>query len=346
MERHTNEGKFRVYYEGLDGVAPELGCVNLEVNPEAAVARVKTEVCAYDLDRMDNPITYEDVVFINGYPKDCMNYSEVDATKYYYNTVHKLLYKRDVDGKEPWIKLNKEIFNVEGNPAEEVTNPRSGIYYCDTSVSSRELQLYTWNERDGWKEDKKMVQLIMSPIMLGYDPEKTDYSKLYYDMSKHDLYELNPFVYLAEVNFKSNLSHLSQQLIYERPLRYIDEFHTKSFDVNDETRIDFKDIIYISKDPNKYIKNPVEGVYYRDVKEDKWYVYKDGVFRTLEDDKLKEFGVPIYVQGVPEEVIVETPVADRPYVNRLTGKVYMYNGAWTEVGSIDRSHYHPSKDWY
>lgn len=347
MNNKVNEGKFRVYHEGIDDVAPELGCVNLEVDPDSAVKRVQDKICAYDLDRNNAEITYNNVVYLEGYPKDCIHYSTVEPTKYYWNTVHKILYRRDTHNKQPWKKLSTEIFFVEGLPEELVYNPISGVYYCDTSIASRELQMYTWSEKDGWAIDKKLVQLISSPLSLGYDPETTDYLKLYFDMQKNELYELDPFVFLVEVNFTSAIKHLNQYVIYERPLAYIDEFHTKSFDVNNSIRIDFNDIIFISKDPNKYVKNPEIGKYYRDVKEEKWYIYNGTSFETLEEKTVKEFGQPIYVKGVPSEVLVETPKTDRPYVNMLSGIIYMFkDNNWEIVGTTELSKYHPSKDFY
>jgi hypothetical protein len=195
---------------------------------------------------------------------------------------------------------------VKGHPSQYALRPYvEGTYYLDTVHNKYYLFIsnYTLN-KDNWYYDRtlensEMLKYVFdakawtrvnAALVLSEDPNSViiitednidtiDKRICYCDKVTDTLYYFDYGQYFERVLYSG--------IIYERPLEFYRKLQDVFLDISGIRKVPSKDIFYTWGHPRK-VKNPVEGRYYYDSKNQKYYEYTEatGLFTEIIQENL------------------------------------------------------------
>lgn len=273
-----NEGVIQSY----NIKTPEIksGQVPIHVDAGEAWDRVNNTENVYD-NTHKNPVKNKDIVFCNGDLRNLIDYEDVQPDKYYYDMCSKVLYKQGKQGVSPWIDKDVTVIGVQGEPERVInvllpTFDRSAYYY-NLTVSNPEI--WIWSPEIGWTSLGKLHMISGDPNVLYPVITGLDYKHYYLDTKSNTLYELDPFVFMEEIDFTSTWGN--GDIIYEKVFEFYNQMSDHYIDINNEVRVPIKELFRTWGHPSK-VKNPTEGRFYYDSKNEEYYQYKDGQYSHIQ----------------------------------------------------------------
>ena len=271
-------GKFKYYWDALnqklykflvqDSVQPFVkinqAAVGTEGNPTQVVDTLR-EFSKNDgiFTEVEIEIETSNYITVHGHPAQ---YAERPYREniYYYDDVHNLYY----------LFTSNYTLNINN-------------FYYDKTLESTQVLQYVY-ESSAWKTVNTALVLDGNPNELLHIvddlsiPEAIDIDDInqdiyYCDKTTDIIYQFDYGKYFLEIDYTGT--------IYERPFEFYRELQTPYYDVNSESRINGKKIVYFYK-YLKNIKNPQEDRVYFDTKSQFMFTYKNEMWNKIEQDNV------------------------------------------------------------
>lgn len=240
----------------------------------------KNKVAFHDDTLFNKDVLNSELEYIPDAPQDYLVYDDIKKDKYYWDTKHyEMFYFYITDEVNPWDEVKGTFKPVDGLPPNVVNIyiefDETAAYFNKNEVTT---DIYRWSKEKNWYIDGTMYNLEVPVGDFQYDIDLLDKEIYYFDNSVSRAYFFNYFKYFRKIDVDVD--------IYERMFEFYKRLHDNFIDVNNNDRFNHKDYIYISKSPEKVIKEPATGAVYYNSKSNKMYLWNGTKFEEIEQDNL------------------------------------------------------------
>lgn len=281
-----NEGVINSFTNGtIDEIPVQSGHIHLDCQAELHKKELTENSFVKDITNSVD-VQNGDIIYVQAHPRSLIEFKDVQKDKYYWNFSGQQLYKFKLsEDVNPWIDLGWEVVPVIGEPPivlnTKLESFNKDAYYYNETITTRP-ELYHWSEALGWEMISVMEIIFQDPSTVGYDIDTVDYKILYFDAGHNKIYRVDPFIYLENIEFTSSWKNGDKYTIYERTFDFYRQIQDTFIDVNNNTRIDYKAVIFVAN-INK-IKEPIEGNVYYDSKSQEIYICSNGSLVKIEQE--------------------------------------------------------------
>lgn len=240
----------------------------------------KNTVAFHDDTLFNKDVKNTEIEYIPDAPRDYLLYEDIKKDKYYWDTKHYEMYYFYITNEvDPWDEVKGTFKPVDGLPPNVVNIyiefDETAAYFNKNEVPT---DIYRWSKEKGWYTDGIMCNLEVPVGELEYDIDLLDKDIYYFDNTVNKAFFFNYFKYFKKIEVDVD--------IYERQFEFYKRLHDNFIDVNSSDRFNHKNYIYISKSPEKVIKEPKVGDVYYNSKNNKMYVWADDEFKEVKQDNL------------------------------------------------------------